>query len=67
MSDTKSSRVKETPLSDDPIQRAIDYGIDISLLEVNLSKTYEERVEQHDSALEFALLLREAGRIHHGQ
>jgi hypothetical protein len=51
MPDSSTSRVKEVPLAEDPIQRAIDYGIDISLLEVNLSKTPIERVEQHDARL----------------
>ncbi len=67
VSDSTPSRLKEAPLSEDPIQRAIDYGIDISLLEVNLSRSIEERLDHHDSALSFALKLREAGRVHYGR
>jgi len=67
MSDSSTSCVKEVPLSEDPIQRAINYGIDISLLEANLSKSVEERADQHDAALQLALELRKAGRIRYGR
>ena len=63
MPEPKSSRVKEIPLSEDPIQRAIHYGIDISLLEVNLSKSYAQRAEDHDARLNEILDLRERAAI----
>ena len=36
-------------------------GIDLDLLDTNLALTYEERVLRHESALELASALREAG------
>lgn len=36
-------------------------GFDLSLIDYNLSLTYEQRLLQHDSALELMLALRAAG------
>lgn len=67
MPDSTTSRVKDMPLSKDPIQRAIDYGIDISLLQANLELSVAERAERHDAALQLALELRKAGQARYGQ
>ena len=40
---------------------AKNYGIDLSLLESNLRLSPTDRVIAHEKALEFALLLRQAG------
>jgi hypothetical protein len=48
-----------TPL--DPIEVAQEAGFDISLLELNLSLTHDQRVEQHDAALALVLDLAAAG------
>ena len=42
------------------IQAAIDYGIDISLLEVNLKLSYTERARRHQAALNTYRKLRKA-------
>jgi len=44
----------------DPIQAAIDYGIDISMLKDNLKRTPAERIRRHQIALETAEKLRKA-------
>ena len=52
---------------DDPakaLEEARKAGIDLDLLDANLALSYEERVLQHDSALELALALRRAGAVH---
>ncbi|MEO0452665.1 MAG: hypothetical protein AAFY98_00835 [Verrucomicrobiota bacterium] len=51
MAERKSSRVFESPKGSDAIQRAIDYGIDISLLKANLELSPLERMESHDAHL----------------
>ena len=43
------------------IEDARRAGIDLDLLDSNLALTYEQRVLQHESALELALALRKAG------
>ena len=48
------------PKSADPIQAAIDYGIDISMLKDNLKRTPAERIRRHQIALETAEKLRKA-------
>ena len=35
----------------DPIQAAIDYGIDISMLIDNINRSYAERIKRHQIAL----------------
>jgi len=44
----------------DPIQAAIDYGIDINALIDNLKRTPEERIRRHQIALNTANQLRKA-------
>ena len=46
-------------------ERARQYGIDLSLLEINLTKTPLERIRQHQRALNAALALREAMEKRH--
>jgi hypothetical protein len=50
----------------DPWQAAIDYGIDVTQLEHNLTLTPAERITQHDRALELVRALRQAGIQHYG-
>lgn len=47
--------------SSSAVSEAIEYGIDVSLLEGNLSLSPQARLEQHESALELANELRKAG------
>ena len=47
------------------LQKAVDEGIDISLLYERLSWIPTERIERHQRALEFAERLREAGKRKH--
>ncbi|MBT4821023.1 MAG: hypothetical protein HN742_13080 [Lentisphaerae bacterium] len=45
-------------------RRAAEYGIDMSLLEENLRKTPEQRLEAHAAALALVAQLRQAGGQH---
>jgi len=62
------AQVDETTLPDpasvptDPIERAIWYGIDLTLLSENLRRTPTERLERHRQALEAVEAIRKAGR-----
>lgn len=54
-------------MSDEPksaIQRAIDYGIDITLLAASLRLTPTERVRKGEAFSRFAWEVREQGRRH---
>jgi hypothetical protein len=44
------------------VEEAARAGIDLSLIEVSLSYTYDKRAEQHQAALELALELERIGR-----
>jgi len=46
----------------DPIERAIWYGIDLTLLRENLRRTPTERLERHRHALEAVEAIRKAAR-----
>lgn len=47
----------------DPIeQQALEFGVDIALIESNLHLTYEERMNQHQYALDLMLECEAAGR-----
>lgn len=46
--------------SKNPWQEAEAYGIDTSLLQSNLELSYEERMDQHESALDFLLEILQA-------
>ncbi len=42
-------------------QSALNFGIDLSLLEANLSLTHEERIIKHQNLLEEVRALKESG------
>jgi hypothetical protein len=44
------------------IEAATRAGIDLSLIELSLSYSYDKRAEQHQAALELALELERIGR-----
>lgn len=48
-------------------ERAKKYGIDTTLLEINLKKTFTQRVIDHQSALELAETLRAAGEKYYAK
>jgi len=62
------SQVDDATLADpasvptDPIERAIWYGIDLTLLRENLRRTPTERLERHRHALEAVEAIRKAAR-----
>ncbi len=49
------------------IEEAEKAGFDLSLVDANLRLSYEERAMRHAAALEFALELREAGRVYYAR
>lgn len=49
------------------IAEAEKAGFDLSLVDVNLQLSHEERLLQHAAALEFALELAAAGAAHYAQ
>jgi hypothetical protein len=48
----------------DPLERAVWYGIDLTLLKENLRRTPTERLERHRQALLAAEAMRKAARAH---
>jgi len=46
----------------DPLERAVWYGVDLTLLQENLRRTPTERLENHRRALEAVEALRKANR-----
>jgi len=52
----------ESPQTD-PVQAAIDYGIDVSSLRDNLQRSVTERIRRHQIALNTAEKLRKAKRL----
>ena len=50
-----------TNSQENAVERAVSYGIDVSILDANLRLTPTERLIAHQRALETALALREAG------
>lgn len=48
----------------DPLERAVWYGIDLTLLQENLRRTPTERLERHRQALLAAEAMRKAAREH---
>jgi len=59
-SDSQSG--KDRP-GEDPIQAAIDYGIDIELLRDNLARSYAERIRRHQIALDTMQKLMKAREV----
>jgi hypothetical protein len=56
--DSKKTLCSDTVLT--ARQRAEQYGIDVSLIDINLQKTPYERLQNHNQALKLAIQLREA-------
>ena len=52
-----------TPHQGDPIQAAIDRGIDVTMLVDNLQRTVTDRIKRHQIALNMAEKLRKAKRV----
>jgi len=50
-----------------PIQDAIEYGIDVTLLYEREELSPTERMERHQQILEFVEELRKAGKKKHGE
>jgi hypothetical protein len=48
-------------------EEAAHAGIDLSLIELSLSYSYDKRAEQHQAALELALELERVGRELRGE
>jgi hypothetical protein len=63
MTANKTHRRTTHPERTDPIQKTIDYGIDILMLSENLKRTPTERIRRHQIAINTALMLRKAKRI----
>lgn len=66
----KINKVKE-PTSNykpkDPIQEAIDFGIDVTLLYERVKLSPTERIERHQQMLEFAEELKRARKKKYGK
>lgn len=61
---TKSASKGNTATAQpDPVQEAIDYGVDISMLKDNLALTPAERLRRHDMALNLVEMLQKAKRV----
>ena len=58
---------RENVEESDAIQRAIEYGVDISLLKENLRRTPAERIERLERVLEFMQEVRRAGQVKRGR
>jgi hypothetical protein len=46
-----------------PIQKAVEYGIDIEMLKANLNRSIAERFARHQSALNLVRLFQKAKKI----
>jgi hypothetical protein len=52
---------------EDSIQKAIKFGIDVSLLYERIEMTYTERIERHQQMINFVEELKRAGAKKHGK
>ena len=59
----RSKRTNNEAQTDDPIQGAVEYGIDISQLRDNLALTVAERLRRHQTALNTVEMLQKAKRL----
>jgi hypothetical protein len=59
----KNNKSKSKSVQADPIQAAIDYGIDVSALIDNAGRSCTERIKRHQIALNTAKKLRKARRL----
>jgi hypothetical protein len=60
---THDSARRSPAAAPDPLQEAIDHGIDISMLKDNLAMTVAERLRRHDMALNLVEMLQKAKRV----
>jgi hypothetical protein len=56
----KSAKTNSKSVQTDPIQAAIDYGIDVSALVDNAGRSCSERIKRHQIALNMTEKLRKA-------
>ena len=59
----KNNTPKSKFVQTDPIQAAIDYGIDVSALIDNTGRSCTERIKRHQIALNTAEILRKASEL----
>lgn len=59
----KNNKPKSKSVQTDPVQAAIDYGIDVSALIDNAGKSCTERIMRHQIALNTAEKLRKAREL----
>jgi hypothetical protein len=59
----KTGKRRDKSRQADPIQAAIDYGIDVQALSDNLQRSVTERIKRHQIALNTAEKLRKARRL----
>jgi hypothetical protein len=59
----KSRKTKSKSVQTDPVQAAIDYGIDVSALIDNAGRSCTERIKRHQIALNTAKRLRKAREL----
>ena len=67
---TPENQHEPTAMNDQPMgawEAAAAMGIDMSLIEYNLSLTPDQRAHQHDCALRTILMLERAGEQLHGK
>ena len=59
----KDNKAKSKSVRTDPIQAAVDYGIDIPALIDNIGRSCTERIQRHQIALNTAEKLRKARKL----
>ena len=47
----KNRKIKNKSVKKDPVQAAIDYGIDVPALIDNIGRSFSERIKRHQIAL----------------
>ena len=57
-----SKQIQADPEADNPIQEAIEYGIDVAQLRDNLALSVAERLRRHQITLNTVEMLRKARR-----
>jgi hypothetical protein len=58
-----SSQTRGKSVEIDPVQAAVDYGIDVSALLDNAGRSFSERIKRHQIALNTAEKLRKAREL----
>ena len=58
-----SSQTSSKSVEIDPVQAAVDYGIDVSALIDNSVRSFTERIKRHQIALNTAEKLRKARKL----